>query len=135
MKKLIYIFIFIGLLYSSDTIYFIYNVKDDFVSILGDFFHKSFSPKTYPCNLCSVTHGPFTKKKKWKLLLDSLNYDYQFLYKDEVYDFMENIESLPVILLGSKENTNVLLSTEKINSVNDLDELIYEINKQLKMLK
>ena len=78
MKKLIYIFIFIGLLYSNDSIYFIYNAKDNFVSILGDFFHKSLSPKAYPCNLCSVTYGPFTKKKKWKLFLNSLNYDYQF---------------------------------------------------------
>ena len=135
MKKLIYIFIFTGFIYSNDTIYFIYNAKDDFVSVLGDFFHKSISPKTYPCNLCSITYGPFSKKKKWKQFLGSLHHDYEFIYKDKIRNFNKHIENFPVVLFGSKEKNITLLSTEKINSINDLDELIHELKKQLDILK
>ena len=67
MNKILLIFLlFIGLGLSQDTIYFVYNAKNDFVSIVGDFFHKSFAPKTYPCRLCDITYGPFSKKKSWR---------------------------------------------------------------------
>ena len=39
--------------------YFVYNADGDVFSLVGDFAHKIFSPKTYNCNLCAITHGNF----------------------------------------------------------------------------
>jgi len=131
MKKLIYILL-LGFIFSQDTIYFVYNAKDDPLSIVGDFFHKTLSSKTYPCQLCKVTYGPFSKKKRWKEFLSSLEYQHEFIYINKKNDFKKDINSFPVILFGSKDKYDVLISTEKINSIKTLDELIKEINEQLK---
>ena len=121
----------LGFIFSQDTIYFIYNAKDDPLSVVGDVFHKSFSSKTYPCQLCKVTYGPFVKKKKWKEFLNSIEYKYEFIYRNNMDDFAKNINSFPIILFGAKEDFKILVSTEKLNSIERVDNLIREINNQL----
>ena len=131
MNKRILIFLFISFIFSQDTIYFVYNAKNDFFSTVSDFFHKSFAPKTYPCRLCDLTYGKFTKKKPWGNFLDSLENDYEFVYKNQVDEYALNINSYPVILIGEKNNIKILISTDEINKMNNLDEMIEEINKKL----
>ena len=132
MNKILLIFLlFIGLGSSQDTIYFVYNAKNDFGSIVGDFLHKSFAPKTYPCRLCDITYGPFSKKKSWKNYLDTIQYEYEFLYKNHIEEYSMNILSYPVILIGTKTNYNVLVSTQEINNMKNLNEMINTINQSL----
>ena len=42
-----------------------------------------------------------------------------------------NINSYPVILIGTKKNFEVLVSTDKINNMKNLDDMIDEINNNL----
>ena len=44
---------------------FCYNAKSGFKNGLIDLFHKTISPKTYPCNLCAITYT-YKKREKWK---------------------------------------------------------------------
>ena len=130
MKKRILI-IFFSFIFSQDTIYFIYNAKGDVFSVIGDFFHKSLSPKTYPCKLCDLSYGPIMKKKVWKDFLDTLDIDYKFLYKNEIDEFSNRIDELPVILIGNKDNVEVLLSKEEIDRSKDVYALIDNINLKI----
>ena len=95
MKKRILIILF-SFMYSQDTLYFVYNAKGDIFSVVGDFFHKSLSPKTYPCKLCDLSYGIFSKKKAWEKFLDSLDVDYEFVYKNKLDRFNQEIKEFPI---------------------------------------
>ena len=130
MKKRILI-ILLSFMFSQDTLYFVYNAKGDILSVVGDFFHKSLSPKTYPCRLCELSYGAFAKKKIWKDFLDSLDIRYEFVYKNEIDRFKQEIKSFPVILIGRENNVAVFLSKEAINNTKDIQTLIDKINLKL----
>ena len=64
--------LYISMLLLSSTIFsvgdkeliFIYNAKSGLVNEMIDVAHKIVSPRTYDCNLCAMSYGTFTKKKK-----------------------------------------------------------------------
>ncbi|MDE3183394.1 MAG: hypothetical protein KGM16_08250 [Bacteroidota bacterium] len=62
---------------------FVYNAGSDFFSSLTDMAHKTFSPSTYQCHLCTLTFGKFSIKKEWKSFIDSLAIKSVFLYKNQ----------------------------------------------------
>ena len=130
MKRII-LLLLCSFLIPNGTIHFIYNANDDFFSTVGDFFHKSFSPKTYNCDLCQLTYGAFNKKKKWKNFLSSLEYNYTFIYKNQDNDLLNNIHSFPVIILEKEDKSIILLSTTDLEQCKNLDDLINKINKEL----
>lgn len=109
----------------------VYNANSDNWSVTKDFFHKMFSPETYPCQLCALTFGPFMMKKDWKQFLDSLPYKKEFLHKDEfVKKYSLNFSNYPVIFAAGKSDIWVLVSKVELESCNNLDQL-----KQLTLLK
>ena len=50
----------------------IYNAKSGLVNEFLDFAHKIVSPGTYNCNLCAISYGNFSMKKKWSDYISSL---------------------------------------------------------------
>jgi len=130
MKKRILIILF-SFMFSQDTLYFVYNAKGDVFSVVGDFLHKSLSPKTYPCRLCDLSYGAFSKKKIWKNFLDSLDIKYEFVYKNGIDRFKQGIKNFPVILIGEENNVEVFLSKEEINNTKDIETLVQKINLKL----
>jgi len=108
---------------------FVYNANSGLISGLIDFAHKNLSPNTYECNLCAVTYGNLGMKKEWKDFLRSLDYNLEFLHKDELYKKYpeKNITSFPVVFIQTDKNIEVLIDTESINkakSVNNLKTLV-----------
>ena len=132
MKKRILIILF-SFMYSQDTLYFVYNAKGDIFSVVGDFFHKSLSPKTYPCKLCDLSYGIFSKKKAWEKFLDSLDVDYEFVYKNKLDRFNQEIKEFPIILIGNEDEVEVFLSRKDINNTENIESLINKINLKLEM--
>ena len=130
MKKRILIILF-SFMYSQDTLYFVYNAKGDIFSVVGDFFHKSLSPKTYPCKLCDLSYGIFSKKKAWEKFLDSLDVDYEFVYKNKLDRFNQEIKEFPIILIGNEDEVEVFLSRKDINNTENIESLINKINLKL----
>ncbi|MEP3998910.1 MAG: hypothetical protein ABJM12_00795 [Ekhidna sp.] len=96
-----------------------------------DFAHKILNPATYDCKLCSLTFGNFTENKQWKTFRESLlaiGYELEFLHKDE---FLKNYQSkfghaftYPIILVETQYELEVLLSTEKLNAMETVEELV-----------
>ena len=80
---------------------FIYNAKSGLVNEMIDFAHKIVSPKTYDCNLCAVSYGTFTKKKRWLDYVNSLPIKSTFTYKDKVSALEKELSNLkfPTIII------------------------------------
>jgi hypothetical protein len=62
---------------------FVYNADSGLFNTASDIAHKLFSPETYPCRLCTISHGYFTQRSAWKALIESLNADCEFLHRDQ----------------------------------------------------
>ncbi|WP_405383758.1 GTPase [Maribacter sp. LLG6340-A2] len=115
----------------SKKILFIYNANSDTGSKILDFAHKIVSPATYDCNLCALTYGSFTENKQWKGFRENLlakGYELKFLHKDE---FQKSYKSkfghaftYPIILVETAHDLEVLVTTERLNAFEDVEELI-----------
>ena len=62
---------------------FVYNADSGVFNLLGDMAHKMFSPKTYQCSLCALTHGNFGMRREFSDYLKTLPEPFEFLHADE----------------------------------------------------
>jgi len=118
------------------TIVFVYNADSGLFNTLGDIAHKLFSPKTYSCNLCAITHTPLGMKDEWKEYLDSLQVEKIFLHADELKKEygIKNV-ALPAIFLKEGDGLKIWIKASEINRCSSMDELKNLINSRLKRLK
>ncbi len=103
---------------------FVYNAESGFFNLLTGVAHKIFSPQTYSCNLCAITHSNFGMKKEWKEYLESLHTPLEFLHADEFktkYQF-EKAE-LPAIFKEENGSLILMANAAAINECSSVDEL------------
>lgn len=105
---------------------FVYNADSGVFNLLADIAHKMFSPRTYSCRLCALTHSNLGMKKQWKDFLESVDAEMEFLHADEFkdkYDFQET--ELPAVY---KQDANgdleIMIDAFAINKCKSLDDLI-----------
>lgn len=111
-----------------------YNAKSDIWNKYLDNIHKIVSPGTYNCDLCSLTHGGFSEKKVWKGFRKNSNFEFVFMYKNEFLNIYANTEyeklSFPVILQKQEKKLVVLFDSEKLATLNSVEELVDCIEKE-----
>lgn len=109
----------------DSRVIFVYNADSSYTSQLKDTIYKIVSPKTYQCNLCSLTYGAVSMKDGWKKFIKSLPFKFEFLHKDEFlkqYPPYQNT-AFPAAFI-SKNNTLVpLIKAEEINQQKNLESL------------
>jgi len=106
------------------NIIFVYNADSGLFNTLADAAHKIFSPQTYSCNLCALTHSNFGMREEWKRFVETLKLPVEFLHADELrakYG-MENLP-LPVILKRENEKVETLADADSINECQNIGEL------------
>ncbi len=104
---------------------FIYNAKSGKFNAFLDTIHKKVSPSTYECNLCLITFGNFTELPDWRQFRESYPGDMEFLHIDEFEQQYEPREAYPVVLSQDAAGSlNTVLSTESLNAMRDLEQLI-----------
>lgn len=108
----------------KSTLIFVYNAESGLFNALADIGHKIFSPQTYSCQLCALTHSHFGMRKEWKQFVESLNRPVEFLHADELKSryTLENL-SLPVILEKKNERLRTLIDAEAINACRNIQDL------------
>ncbi|PKP45072.1 MAG: GTPase [Bacteroidetes bacterium HGW-Bacteroidetes-12] len=112
----------------SEELIFIYNASTGKLNSLIDFSHKIISPSTYPCSLCSLTHGDFGAKKEWKEFLEKYPLKTTFLYKNQLEHLSFLPKKFPAILFKLENNKiKELFSAEELKKISDVNELINEI--------
>ena len=131
---LLLLFLMSGALCGEDEseLIFIYNAKSGIVNEFLDFAHKIVSPSTYNCNLCALSYGNFSMKKKWSDYISSLPVKSTFTYKDKVSDYGYDNIKLPSIIFQDKSKSEVIISSEEINKLKKIDQLINILSDRLK---
>ena len=131
---LLLLFLTSGALCGEDEseLIFIYNAKSGLVNEFLDFAHKIVSPSTYNCNLCAISYGNFTMKKKWSDYISSLPVRSTFTYKDKVSEYGYDNIKLPSIIFQDKSKSKVIISSEEINKLKKIDQLINILSDRLK---
>jgi len=113
---------------TSTTLLFVYNADSGLFNTLTDIAHKVFSPKTYACNLCAITHSATGMREEWKGFLEELGRPMEFLHRDEFHKkYGEEGIGLPAILERDGEEWRVRADAAAINgceTMEDLQELI-----------
>ena len=110
----------------------LYNAKDDFYNRSVDYLHKVFSPSTYQCDLCKITHGSFGMRKDWQEFLLNKELETEFYYRENFLKLFPNVEvQAPAILfVDHNGNHTVLLSSKELH-VLDLVGLIDKIDDKI----
>ena len=134
-KLVISMLLFTSIIFSFEDkeLIFIYNAKSGLVNEMIDFAHKIVSPETYDCNLCAISYGTFTKKKKWSNYINSLPIKSTFTYKDKISALKKGLSSLkfPTIIIRDGVELNEIISRNEINSIKNLNQLISLLNERL----
>jgi hypothetical protein len=114
------------------TLIFVYNANSGMFNALTDIAHKIFSPETYACNLCALTHSNFGVRREWKEFIESLDVPTEFLHSDELKDGfgLEGVE-LPAVFIKKGGEPELLIGSDDINSCRTMDELKRLILKRL----
>ena len=128
------LFLMSGALCGEDEseLIFVYNAKSGMVNEFLDFTHKILRPSTYNCNLCAISYGNFTMKKKWSDYISSLPVRSTFTYKDKVSEYGYNNIELPSIIFRNGSRSKVIISSEEINKLKKIDQLINILSDRLK---
>lgn len=114
-------------------IIFVYNAESGIANSILDIGHKILKPDTYSCNLCSLTFGVLTENTKWKNFRKSSDSELEFLHKDEFERIYEERKNYPTILkLDDNNELEELVSKEKLNKINNIEELIQLIENLIK---
>jgi hypothetical protein len=113
---------------ASRALVFVYNADSGVFNALADAAHKIFSPRTYRCNLCALTHSAVGMRKGWKNFLEGLDTPLEFLHADELRSRygVEGVP-LPAVFERGGDELKALVGAESINAcrtVGDLERLI-----------
>jgi hypothetical protein len=103
---------------------FVYNADSGVFNTLADAAHKIFSPQTYRCNLCALTHTAVGMRREWKRFLDGLEEPLEFLHADELKTrYGAAGVPLPAIFKTGGESMEVLVGADAINACRTMDDL------------
>ena len=115
---------------TKPKIIFVYNADSGVFNLLSDIAHKIFSPQTYECNLCAITHSNFGMKKEWKEYLDSLDNPLEFLHADEFKDKYDQEQvKLPAIFIEENNSLKQIADAAQINQSQSIEDLKSIINQ------
>lgn len=109
---------------SLTRLLFVYNADAGFFNTLADIGHKLFSPATYPCALCAITHGYLAERAEWRNFVASLGVECDFLHRDQFRQrFPEAPARLPAIFRLRGEDLQLCADAEAIGACQGLDDL------------
>ena len=110
--------------HARPALVFVYNADSGVFNTLADAAHKIFSPQTYACNLCALTHTVIGMRREWKRFLDGLDSPLEFLHADEL-TARYGVEGvpLPAVFRRDGESLEVAVGADSINACRTLDDL------------
>ncbi len=109
---------------TAPTLVFVYNADSGVFNTLADAAHKIFSPRTYACNLCALTHTTFGMRGEWRRFLEGLGRPLEFLHADEL-KARYGVAGVPLPAIFERDGgeTKVLVGADSINACRTMDDL------------
>ncbi|MEE9518689.1 MAG: hypothetical protein V3V93_00355 [bacterium] len=112
---------------------FVYNADSGLFEALKDGVTKIVSPASYQCRLCALTYGVATMKPRWRRFVDALGVPVKFLHRDGFKEkYPHEDAEFPSAYLDREGDLTLFISTEEMNSVKTLDELVGMVKTKLK---
>ena len=109
---------------NSKQLVFVYNADSGMFNTLTDIAHKVFSPQTYECNLCAISHSYLSERSEWKEFIETLGVECEFLHRDEfLKKYSSEEKDFPMIFELVGDELKLQLSADKINSCKSMDDL------------
>ena len=116
---------------SQSSILFVYNADSGLFNLVADIGHKIFSPSTFSCDLCQLTHGVFKEREAWKSFIETLNLPVEFLHRDEFIKAGLFSDTLPAIFYRQGNELSMIFDRDKLASLSDVDDLIAALRDEL----
>jgi len=108
---------------------FVYNADSGMFNTLTDIAHKVFSPQTYECNLCAISHSYLSERSEWRGFIEDLGVECEFLHRDEfLKKYTSDETEFPVIFELVNGELKSGLPATKINACKSMDDLKQAIN-------
>ena len=116
----------------TTALIFVYNADSGLFNTMADIGHKIFSPQTYACSLCNLTHGYFSERTDWRAFIEGLDIDCRFLHRDEFRrQYPEHQDTrLPAVFVLNDDRLTCCAPAEDITGCKDLDLLQDLIRRQ-----
>ncbi len=109
---------------------FVYNADSGLFNTLSDIAHKIFSPATYSCHLCELSHSHFTMRSEWAAFIKTLKLEGEFLHRDEfIKQYGNDHHAFPAIFLRQGDEITLCIDAKTINGCEDIDDLKVLISK------
>ena len=110
--------------HSTSSLVLAYNADSGFFNAVTDLAHKALSPQTYQCNLCALTYSTFRMRRDWKVFLETLEMELQFLHADELKS-RYGVSGVPLPAVFRKEGAGLelLIGADSIDECQTIDEL------------
>ncbi len=107
-----------------DRLLMIYNADSGLANAALDSLHKLFSPGTYACRLCDLTHGLARMKAEWRTTIEALPLPVAFLHRDEFHAARPGDPTpLPAILRETAAGLETLVSAADFARIDTLEAL------------
>ena len=118
------------------SLVFVYNADSGTFNTLKDILTRIVTPNNYSCRLCGLTYGAIGMKSKWRQFLDSLDFSYKFLHRDEFVNIykLENFE-FPAVYTSRDNQVTLLISQMEINKTKSLDDLMNLVRAKVNEIK
>jgi hypothetical protein len=118
--------------HTEPTFIFVYNADSGVFNLAADIAHKIFSPQTYSCNLCAITHSTFGMKNEWRDYLATLKVPFEFLHADEFKaEYQIKTADLPAVYAKENDGLKMIIDSTAINACRTIDDLKRIINERL----
>lgn len=121
------------MIHHNSRLILVYNADSGIFNALAHAVHKAVRPDSYPCSLCAITYGAVSMRRQWRDFLNGLKMEKVFHHRDDFAEaFPEFGLDLPAILLSDfGELPRVLVSSEELDVIADVDELIDLVEEKL----
>ncbi|MEO7700239.1 MAG: hypothetical protein ABIZ04_13525 [Opitutus sp.] len=111
----------------------VYNAEDGLFNALNDWAHKIFSPETYDCSLCRFTYGLAGMLAPWKTFVTGQPFPTVFFHRPDFWERYPDLktQALPLILVESRGQVEVLVTADEIKNTGGLMTLINLVQSRL----
>lgn len=116
---------------STPSLLFVYNADSGLFNTLADIGHKLFSPETYACDLCALTHGYFSEKSQWRAFIERLGMNCEFLHRDQFrQQYPGQLTPLPAVFLVMGNQIQPCIDAEQLRDCKSLEQLEQLVRKR-----
>jgi hypothetical protein len=110
---------------------FVYNADSGLFNSMADAAHKIFSPRTYQCDLCRITYGWLQERAEWRVFIDRLGVDCEFLHRDQFRATYPHLDvPLPAILRDDDEQVTTCVDPSALAACVDVQALIHLVQQR-----